>query len=136
MRFGCVGAVGSLVNLGLLTVLVEVTGFNVMAAYLLALESSIISNFFLNNWFTFRESRSQPKLSKMLHYNLVSLTGAVIAWGVFSGAYYGLGLHYILADALGIVIAAIWNFCWSIRLVWPIIGVGKAKFDSQNALQD
>ena len=128
IRFGSVGAVGAAVNLAVLVSLVRISHLDVMIAYLVALETSIISNFFLNNWYTFRTDRGvvqtskrYAQLSRLFHYNLVALGGAAIAWLIFSLAFRGLRLDYVSADTLGIIVAMSWNYWLSVRVVWPII---------------
>lgn len=130
IRFASVGASGTIVNLVILTGLVRLAHLNVDVAYLIALESSIISNFVLNHWFTFRfvnqasgarTGGSSAIFSKLLRYNLVSIGGVTISLAVFALTYHGIGLNYIFADLLGIIAAMSWNYWLSTRLVWKIV---------------
>ena len=57
IRFALVGASGTLVNLGVFTGVLH-TGLNKYVASALAIEISIIWNFFLNNYWTFKDRRS------------------------------------------------------------------------------
>jgi dolichol-phosphate mannosyltransferase len=143
IRFGTVGAIGAGVNLAVLVVLVQVFRLDVMIAYLAALQTSIVCNFFLNNWYTFKASTEPSqtnkrfgRLGRLFHYNLVALGGATIAWLVFSVAFR-LQLHYVLADALGIIAAMSWNYWLSVRVVWPIIDAPAVETaDLQHELQE
>jgi dolichol-phosphate mannosyltransferase len=143
IRFGTVGAIGTGVNLAVLVGLVQVFRLDVMIAYLAALQTSIVCNFFLNNWYTFKDTsvdrtgKRYARLGKLFHYNLVALGGATIAWLVFSVGFRGLQLHYVLADALGIIAAMSWNYWLSVRVVWPIIDAPVTETaDLQHELQE
>ena len=130
IRFVSVGLSGTLVNLAVLIGLVRIAHFNVILSYIIALEISILSNFCLNHWFTFRSIGTTHKeqqsdvtvfLNKLFRYNVVSLGGVAISWLIFSALYHELHLGYVLADILGIAVATSWNYWMSIRLVWKIV---------------
>ena len=132
IRFASVGASGTIVNLVILTGLVKLMRVNVDTAYLVALESSIISNFTLNHLFTFgsvRESARPSTLGKLWRYNAVSFGGVAISFVVFELVYHALGWNYILADLLGIVAAMSWNYWLSVKVVWRIVDSEPELFD-------
>jgi dolichol-phosphate mannosyltransferase len=128
-RFAGVGASGTIVNVALLVSLVRLAHLDITAAYLIALEASIISNFTLNHLFTFRflaKRRRKGKgltvlVNKLGRYNLVSVGGVAIALTTFTLTYHKLGLNYIIADLLGIVAGMSWNYWFSTKLVWRIV---------------
>lgn len=134
LRFCTVGVLGSIINVAVLVMLVELVQLRVSAAYLVALECSIVSNFFLNQYFTFKPV-SIPAVSRLARlgrlfvYNVISVAGAAIAWVVFS-LLLGLASNYIVADIAGIAVATGWNYWLSCRFVWPLIDkppIDKAK---------
>jgi dolichol-phosphate mannosyltransferase len=83
IKFAIVGATGVGLNLGAFTLLVN-AGLNKYIASPLAIELSIISNFILNNYWTFsgRNKRDHIHL-KGLKFNLVSLFSLGISYSVF-----------------------------------------------------
>jgi dolichol-phosphate mannosyltransferase len=84
IRFALVGASGTLVNLGVFAGVLH-TGLNKYAASALAVEISIIWNFFLNNYWTFKDRRSVDRTRiKGLKYNLVSLATLGVSFATFS----------------------------------------------------
>jgi dolichol-phosphate mannosyltransferase len=84
IRFALVGASGTLVNLGVFTGVLH-TGLNKYVASALAVEISIIWNFFLNNYWTFKDRRSVDRTRiKGLKYNLVSLATLGVSFATFS----------------------------------------------------
>jgi dolichol-phosphate mannosyltransferase len=84
IRFALVGASGTLVNLGAFTAALHV-GLNKYVASAVAIEISIIWNFFLNNYWTFKERRTRDRTRiKGLKYNLVSLATLGVSFATFS----------------------------------------------------
>jgi dolichol-phosphate mannosyltransferase len=129
-RFGFVGLSGTVVNLAVLTLLVHLWNVPAIFAAAVAIELSIISNFFLNHIYTFRAFYSGKPvhkdtpgatLAKLLKFNLISLGGAAISLSVFSVLYAYFGVWYILADILGIIAAMAWNYWLSERVVWRVV---------------
>jgi dolichol-phosphate mannosyltransferase len=83
IKFGLVGAAGVIVNLGAFTLLLN-SGMNKFLASPIAIELSIISNFLLNNWWTFRWRRTADGIRvKGLKFNAVSLAALGISYGTF-----------------------------------------------------
>src|SRR5207237_361133 len=83
LKFALVGAAGVLVNLGTFTLLLG-TGMNKFVASPLAIEVSIITNFLLNNYWTFRWRKTRDRLRiKGLKFNAVSLVALGISYGTF-----------------------------------------------------
>lgn len=128
IRFMGVGLCGTIVNLIILSILVNIIRLNVTISYLAALESSVISNFLLNHWFTFKFLHTKNSktslmdfLGKFAKYNLVSLGGLGISFFVFTTCYGWVGINYVISDILGIITAVIWNYGLSIRLVWRVV---------------
>jgi dolichol-phosphate mannosyltransferase len=84
IKFGIVGAAGVVVNLGVFTVLVS-AGLNKYAASPIAIETSTIVNFLLNNYWTFRWRKTAGHTSiKGLKFNLVSLVALSVSYGTFA----------------------------------------------------
>ena len=84
IRFALVGASGTVVNLGLFAAALH-GGFNKYVASAVAIELSIIWNFFLNNYWTFaaRKTRDRTRI-KGLKYNLISLATLGVSFATFS----------------------------------------------------
>lgn len=85
IRFLIVGASGTVVNVGLFTVLLAY-GVNKYVASPVAIEASILSNFFVNSSWTFRWRQSKDSIQvKGLKFNAVSLIALVVSYGTFVG---------------------------------------------------
>lgn len=85
VRYCAVGLSGTVVNLGALALLADVIGWHVNLASALAIEVSILSNFAINERWTFRDKRAQahPLAPRFVRFHLVSLASALVQWSVF-----------------------------------------------------
>lgn len=83
LKFAVVGASGVIVNLGAFTLLLA-AGMNKYLASPISIEASIISNFLLNNYWTFRRRNTRDRIRiRGLKFNAVSLLALVISYGTF-----------------------------------------------------
>jgi dolichol-phosphate mannosyltransferase len=103
LQFAIIGGSGILVNMGML------------------LEASIISNFILNDIWTFRDRRVagvKAKLIRALKFNLISIVGAAIQYGLYIAFTDLVGLHYLISMLIGITAALTWNFSMNTFWTW------------------
>jgi len=121
LKFCAVGLSGVLVNMGLLWSLTEFVGFPYLISAAFSIESSIISNFVLNDYFTFPDRRS-PKvksfLNRLLKFNLVSLAGLGVNMGVLSLLTEVFGVYYLISNLCGIAMATLWNYLVNTWWTW------------------
>jgi len=83
LKFLAVGGSGVVVNLGLFTALLG-AGVNKYWASPIAIEVSIISNFLLNNYWTFQGRNRRDRVRvKGLKFNAVSLVSLGVSYGTF-----------------------------------------------------
>jgi dolichol-phosphate mannosyltransferase len=123
-KFALVGASGVLVNLLTLITLVEYFNANPAVAWIVAVGLSILSNFLLNNAFTWRDVRHSSRIHFLLR-GALAYPVAIIALGANFAVYYPI-IKYISADFpyyaiaafLGIVAGTSANFILSSRFVF------------------
>jgi len=121
LKFCLVGLSGVFVNMGLLWVLTEVAGLFYLLSAAISIETSIISNFILNNYFTFSDRRSSGVKSffnRLVKFNLVSLVGLGINMGVLWLLTEVFGLYYLLSNLCGIAVATLWNYLVNTWWTW------------------
>jgi dolichol-phosphate mannosyltransferase len=119
-KFLAVGLCGTIVNLGILRLITLFTTWNQLVQLIPGIEISIITNFLLNDYFTFADRRTGKTRSfifRLLKYNLVSLTSAFINWGIAS-ILVTIGLNIIVADFIGILISFFFNYLFSMFWTW------------------
>lgn len=117
IKFSIVGGSGVVVNLGSLYLLVEFAKLPKVIAGAIAIELSIINNFYWNNLWTWSDRRKESWWVKLIKYNLVMGVSALANYVVFLALYH-LGLNYLLADATGIAVAVLINFFFSDKWVF------------------
>ena len=123
VRYVIVGMSGILVNELILSLLYGPIGF---PASPLAVEASVVSNFVLNDRFTFKKRYTKPStfLFRLARFNLFSLSGISVNAGIF---YLGLITGLInkssmisveIGDFVGIVCAFLVTYLSSTFYVW------------------
>jgi dolichol-phosphate mannosyltransferase len=123
LKFCVVGASGTGVNLGLLALFVEIGGLNEILSVALSYEISIITNFILNDFWTFSDRRTpgwRSFLTRGYKFNLVSLVGWGINLAVFAIAFKIVEIQYILSEVLAIACAMLWNFFANVLWTWRV----------------
>ncbi len=120
-KFCVVGGSGVIVNLGVYTLLTRLCHLNEFGAQAISFEASVISNFLLNNFFTFadrRMARPTALILQFLKFNTISLAGygiqAFSLWLFFTV----IGINDIIAVAIGIIFATIWNYLLNTWWTW------------------
>jgi dolichol-phosphate mannosyltransferase len=121
LKFIAVGLSGVIVNEGVYWLL---TRFGGLAAYdylavVIGIEVSIVTNFILNDTFTFARRRLGKSFpGRLLKFNLICLAGAGIQWGLFMLFTRLFGVYDLLSNFIGIVVAFLWNYFVNRNWTW------------------
>jgi putative flippase GtrA len=112
LRFGFVGGTCAALQLGILFVLVHL-GLEQHAANILAFLLSTQGNFVLSSSITWHERRGiaptrSTAAARLASYNAMALGTLLVNQAVFTLAVHAT--HYLVASALGIVVAALLNY--------------------------
>ncbi len=133
LKFATVGATGTVVDFGVLNLLIQLAGMSKLWANTCSFTAAVISNFVWNRLWTFPESRERPLLSQLSQFALVNVFGLAINQAIFLGLdRFVLGeagmlaapmsslaselgiahftLAFNLAKAIAIMIVLFWNF--------------------------
>ena len=119
LKFSLVGLSGVLVNEGLLWLLTENLGLYYLLSAAIAVETAIITNFILNDIWTFRDRRTpgtRSLLGRGLKFNLVSLGGLGINIAILWTVTEVVGISYLISNLIGIAGATLWNY--TINTLW------------------
>lgn len=149
IKFGIVGGSGVVVNLGIYVFFTRGLGWQESLwgkylSYALSVEVSILTNFLLNDFWTFADRRGADTWStRFIRFHVVSLVGMAVNWGIFAllnwliatgrmqlvGGLDFLGWHGsvddLIAACLGIVGAMAWNFFGNLLWTWRSDTSGK-----------
>jgi dolichol-phosphate mannosyltransferase len=120
-KFCLVGLSGVVVNMGLLWLLTELAGLPYLLSAAISIETSIISNFILNDFFTFPQRRApgtRPFFNRLWKFNVVSLAGLAINMGVLTLLTEVFDVYYLVSNAIGIILATLWNYLVNTSWTW------------------
>ncbi len=84
VRFGIVGTLGFLIDIGILTVLVHEAGWSPYAARAVAMAVAVTCTWWLHRHWTFTSGRRRSLLPQSLIYGTIQLVGLSVNYGVFS----------------------------------------------------
>ncbi|MCX8194355.1 MAG: GtrA family protein [Candidatus Pacearchaeota archaeon] len=117
LKFCIVGASGIVVNEGLLWLLTEFAGFFYLVSSIFAIEASILSNFILNDIWTFKRERKGKFVGRLFKFNISRAFALILNFGIL-WLLTILGLHYLISNLVGITIATIFTYLSSLWWVW------------------
>lgn len=78
IRFGIVGAIGSVVDFGFLNLFTLVFKLPYILSSVLSFSLAVVNNFILNRIWTFPGSRRESLIKQMVQFGLVSVVGLII----------------------------------------------------------
>jgi dolichol-phosphate mannosyltransferase len=119
-KFLVVGAIGFIINTVLLEVFVHF-GLHPSLASALGAECAIVSNFILNNSWTFKSRKTSgiQSLWKFLQFNITSIGAVLIQAGsVYVGTLFFGVSSYRMWYIVGVAIGLIWNYFMYSRVIW------------------
>jgi putative flippase GtrA len=120
IRFALVGGFGIPMNMGLLWFFHSVLSMPIVPAWVCAFEPSALFNFYANQRFTYHEQNHLQGWDwpvRALKAQASALSGQVVNVSVFA-ALMAAGVHYLPADAGGIIAAFSVNFMLANRFVF------------------
>jgi len=119
ISFGLVGLSGVVVNTVILWGLVHGLGLPVLLSSAIATEAAILSNFLLNDRWTFRTAAHQGMfVQRLLRFNGVALGGMAITTAVLAALTAHEHLPLLLANLLAVGAAMGWNYVVNSRWTW------------------
>ena len=123
IAFAFIGGLGVFVHMAVLWLVFRGLGETFVAGQTAATLVAMTFNFFLNNWFTYRDRRLRGwgLLRGWISFSLACSLGAVanvgIATYLFNTAPAG-GLWWVLSATAGILIGAVWNYAVTSVYTW------------------
>jgi len=140
IKFMFVGAMGAIVDFGVLNLLAHVFDVPVTIAGVISFSLAVTSNFIWNRYWTYPESRAFPAIPQYLQFFVINATALLIrvpilvlvpgpvinlleSWGVAPATAEVLANNFALALAVGI--AMFWNFFVNRFITYRHIKVGQ-----------
>jgi len=121
LKFGVVGAIGSVVDFSILNLGIQVFGLPKWLANTFSFFAAVLSNFTWNRLWTYPESRSEPILPQLGQFLLVNVVGFGINQAVFLSldhfVFSSWGVWgYNISKAIAIGVVWFWNF--GVNRIW------------------
>ncbi|MDG6988792.1 MAG: GtrA family protein [Nitrososphaerota archaeon] len=117
IKFDVVGIIGVFVNEGLFLLLLF-EGAYYLYADALAIEVSILSNYLLNEFWTFRDRRHGHMVARLLKFNGLMLVGLAVNLAILYGLTEYFGVVSGVSNLAGIGAAFLLRYWMSVRFVW------------------
>jgi dolichol-phosphate mannosyltransferase len=111
-KFCAVGAVGAVLNLVVLYSLTELGLFYLLSG-LIGIEAGLLSNFFLNRSWTFKDRQTRGlgyMLTALYRDHVVRFVGIVLNLLILWLLTSVFGLYYLTSQVIGIAVAMLWNY--------------------------
>ena len=118
-KFAIVGAIGTGVNEGVVY-LSTLAGLGSTYAIAAGVEVSILSNFVLNDFWTFRDRRTRPWYSRLLRYHVMVAPAGLTIYFVAKLLAELTHVNLLIAVFIGILAGFIVNYTLSARKVWTV----------------
>ena len=109
IKFGVVGVVAALVDVGTLIVLKEFMGLGVLISSAIAFSVSVCVNYILSMAFVFK-SKNENKFKEFMVFVVLSLGGLGINQLVIWVGISIFSVHYLVVKIAAMVIVPIYNF--------------------------
>lgn len=127
LRFAVVGAIGAVIDFGLMNILVNLFHFPLVVAGTISFIAAILSNFLWNRYWTYPDSRTKPIYRQLVQFAIVNTFGLAIRIPILAflepillKLFQNLGFQILfltpdfLADnitlAIAVIVVMFWNF--------------------------
>jgi dolichol-phosphate mannosyltransferase len=119
LKFITVGALGAIMHFTVLYIMHVLFTYPYHRSLIIAIESSLIINYFFNNIWTYKERihTGYEKATGLLKFNILSGIGGIISY-YMSINIYDLGINWGFASIGGAIVASLWNYNLNNSLTW------------------
>ena len=124
LKYALVGFTGLIVSNLILFLSLRYIGLSTAKSVAASIEVSIVTNFFLNNYWTFKENKLKgawPLLRGIVTFHAICLSGAIINQAIALKFSANNDMNLYLANALGYIVAAVWNYAINVGITWKQI---------------
>ena len=123
IAFAAIGGLGVFVHMAVLWLVFAALGESFVVGQSAATLVAMTFNFFLNNWFTYRDRRLRGwgLLRGWVSFTLACSLGAISNVGIATYLFHatsGGGLWWVPSAAAGIIVGAVWNYAVTSVYTW------------------
>ena len=109
IKFGIVGVIAAVVDLGVLVVLKELLGVNVLLSSTISFCVSVIVNYILSMAFVFK-SKNQGKVKEFIIFVILSIGGLGLNQLILWVGVNFTTVYYLIVKIIAMTIVPIYNF--------------------------
>ncbi len=121
VKFAIVGGSGVIVNMGCFYLFTRFADLRIEIASPIAIEISILTNFFLNNLWTFRSRKTRvPFHSRIIRYHLVTGLAGIVNYFTLLLLAKLFGVPDLVANLIGIMLGTLINFFLNSLWTWRV----------------
>ena len=110
INFGVVGVVATIIDYGLMVLLVEVFGVQYLISNAISFTVSVLVNYLLSVEFVFNDTKNLAKWKKVLIFIMLSLIGLGVNQFVMWGLVEYLYINYLIAKICATGLVMVYNF--------------------------
>lgn len=118
VKFAIVGAIGTVIDIGILYFLHEIVGLNLYLANAISFSCAVVSNYTWNSIWTFGDQEREHS-RQLVQFIVISVVGLILSSVLLFFFHDIMGLYYLFAKCLAILIVLFWNFSanryWTFR---------------------
>lgn len=108
-RFGIVGVIAALVDVGVLVILKELLNFGVLFSSTVSFCVSVTVNYLLSMTFVFK-SKNQNRAKEFIIFVILSIGGLCLNQLILWAGVEYTEIHYLIVKFLAMIIVPIYNF--------------------------
>ena len=122
IKFGIVGVIGTLIDIGILNYLHQHFGISVYLAATVAFVVAVINNFLFNKYWTFKNEAGYQSKShvQFIQFIFISIVGLLINLGIMYLLIEYFDFWFNWAKLAAIIVVLFWNFIanklWTFRV--------------------
>lgn len=109
IKFGIVGVIAAVIDVGVLVVLKEIFFVDVLIASAISFCVSVVANYLLSMTFVFK-SKKQSKIKEFIIFVVLSVGGLCLNQFILWLGVAFTTIHYLIIKILAMVIVPVYNF--------------------------
>jgi len=120
VKYSLIGAIGLGVYQSFIWIGINLLKISMNFSLALGIEAAIFSNYFLNNFWTFKDYRHRGihLFRGIFSFHMISLAGIIINYSSSFLLIYQLNLNIYLASIIGALLSTLWNFRINFQITW------------------
>jgi len=116
LKYGIVGVLGLIVDMGIFYLLHKMLGMNYIVANIISSSLAVIHNFILNSYFTFKVK--DKLLKRFVSFYLIALAGMALSSGLLALMIDGLRMDSMIAKMISVLIVAMIQYFLNKKLTF------------------